>query len=115
MEDIYTLSDTLIQKRIGEKLKAARLQQNITQQSLAQAADISVSSLKKIEGGQIGTFESLLRCLRTLGYFEWILPLVEEERMSPSEYYAMQQSAKKKTRKRAAGQLGYNEKEEPTW
>ena len=54
MEDIYTLSDTLIQKRIGEKLKAARLQQNITQQSLAQAADISVSSLKKIEGSEEG-------------------------------------------------------------
>ena len=79
MDDIYALSDNVIQKRIGEKIKAARLRQNITQQSLAQAADISLSSLKKIEGGQIGTFESLLRCLRTLGYFEWILPLLEEE------------------------------------
>lgn len=115
MEDIYALSDTLVQKRIGEKLKAARLKQNITQQSLAQAADISVSSLKKIEGGQIGTFESLLRCLRTLGYLDRILPLIEEEKMSPSEFYAMRQSVKKQTRKRAAGQLMNKEKEESAW
>lgn len=115
MDDIYALSDNLIQKRIGEKFKAARLKQNITQQSLAQAADLSLSSVKKIEGGHIGTFESFLRCLRTLGYFEWIYPLLEEEKMSPSEYYAMKQSAKGHTRKRAAGQLSHKEKEESEW
>lgn len=115
MDDIYAMSDKLIQERIGEKVKAARLRQNITQLSLAQAADISLSSVKKIEGGQIGTFESLLRCLRTLGCFEWIFPLVEEERMSPSEYYAIQHAANKHTRKRAAGQLKHIEKEEPEW
>lgn len=115
MDDIYALSDNLIQKRIGEKLKAARLRQNITQQSLAQAADISLSSVKKIESGQVGTFESFLRCLRTLGYLEWILPLVEEERMSPSEYYEMQQSRQKHIRKRAVGQMRHKEKEESEW
>ena len=45
MDDIYMLSDTIIFNRIGSNLKAARLKQNITQQSLADAADISLSSL----------------------------------------------------------------------
>ena len=49
MDDIYMLADTFIFNRIGDTLKAARLKQNITQQSLADAADISLSSLKKIE------------------------------------------------------------------
>ena len=115
MDDIYTLSDTLIQKRIGDKIKAARLRQNITQQSLAQAADMSLSSVKKIESGQIGNFESLLRCLRTLGYFEWLLPLLEEERMSPSEYYAFMNSIKKKRRKRATGRLMHKDQEVTEW
>ena len=115
MDNIYALSDSLIQKRVGEKIKSARLKQNITQQSLAQAADISLSSVKKIEKGQIGTFESLLRCLRTLGYFESIRPLVEEERMSPSDYYSMQESAKRHTRKRAVGQVNVLSKEESEW
>ena len=91
-------------------MKALRLRQNITQKSLAQAADISLSSVKKIEGGQIGNFESFLRCARTLGCFEWIVPLVEEEKMSPSEYYTMRQSATGHTRKRAAGQLAHKAK-----
>ena len=38
MEDIYTLSDVQIQKKIGDKIKAARLKQNITQDSLAESA-----------------------------------------------------------------------------
>jgi len=49
MDDIYMLADTIIFNRIAGNLKAARLKQNITQQSLADAADISLSSLKKIE------------------------------------------------------------------
>ena len=63
MEDIYMLSDLQLGKRIGGKLKAIRLKRNITQQSLAEASSISLSSLKKIENGEIGTFDSLLRVL----------------------------------------------------
>ena len=54
MNDIYTLSDALLSKRIGEKLKAIRLKRNITQQSLAEASSISLSSVKKVENGEIG-------------------------------------------------------------
>ena len=66
------LSDLQLGKRIGEKLKAIRLKRNITQQSLADASSISLSSLQKIENGEIGTFDSLLRVLRTLGMLESI-------------------------------------------
>ena len=115
MDDIYTMSDGLIQSRIGQKLKSARLKQNITQESLAHDADISLSSLKKIEAGQIGNFETLLRCLRSLGELELILPMVEEEKMSPSEYYKLQSSVKRNARKRASGQVKSTEKEESQW
>lgn len=108
MDDIYTLSDTQLTKRIGEKLKAIRLKRNITQQSLAEASSISLSSLKKIENGEIGTFDSLLRVLRTLGMLESISALFEEEQLSPSEYYEMVNKAKKHMRKRAVGKLKVN-------
>lgn len=104
MDDIFGLSDRQISLRIGEKLKAARLRQNITQQSLAQAADISLSSVKKIEGGEIGSFESLLRVVRILGYLDALQGLVSEDEMSPSEYYAFRNS-KTKPRQRAIGHL----------
>ena len=114
MDDIYTLSDTQLSKRIGEKLKAIRLKRNITQHSLAEAASISLSSVKKVENGEIGSFDTLLRILRTLGMLESISQLFEEEQLSPSEYYEMVNKAKKQTRKRAVGKLKVN-KGESEW
>lgn len=114
MDDIYALSDTQLSKRIGEKLKAIRLKRNITQQSLAEASSISLSSVKKVENGEIGSFDTLLRILRTLGMLESISQLFEEEHLSPSEYYEMVNKAKKQTRKRAVGKLKVN-KEESEW
>lgn len=114
MDDIYTLSDTQLGKRIGGKLKAIRLKRNITQQSLAEASSISLSSVKKVENGEIGSFDTLLRILRTLGMLESISELFEEEQLSPSEYYEMVNKAKKQSRKRAAGRLKVN-KEESEW
>ena len=108
------LSDLQLGKRIGGKLKAIRLKRNITQQSLAEAASISLSSVKKVENGEIGSFDTLLRILRTLGMLEFISQLFEEEQLSPSEYYEMVNKAKKQTRKRAVGKLKVN-KEESEW
>ena len=114
MDDIYTLSDTQLSKRIGEKLKAIRLKRNITQQSLAEAASISLSSVKKVENGENGSFDPMLSLLRHLGMLESISQLFEEEQLSPSEYYEMVNKAKKQTRKRAVGKLKVN-KEESEW
>ena len=103
MEDIYMLSDKLIQRKIGLRLKAIRLKQNITQQALADAAEISLSSVKKIEKGEIGSFDSLLRVHRILGQLDALQPMMEEEQLSPREYYELVQKASSHSRKRAAG------------
>lgn len=97
------LPDSMIQSKIGLRLKAVRLKQNITQQALAEESGVSLSSVKKIEKGEIGSFDSLLRVLRTLGKLDVLLPLVEEEQLSPSEYYDLVQKAGAHQRKRAAG------------
>lgn len=115
MDGIYLLSDKLILEKIGENLKAARLKQNISQQSLAESAGVSLSSLKKIEKGEIGTFDNLLQVLRTLGKLDVLVPLVEEEQLSPSEYYELVHSANKSVRKRAAGRIHKEEREESEW
>ena len=109
------LSDGMIQSKIGERLKAVRLKQNITQQALAEESGVSLSSVKKIEKGEIGSFDSLLRVLRTLGKLDVLLPLVEEEQLSPSEYYELVNKANKAQRKRAAGKLTKKDKEEQVW
>ena len=105
MDDIYMLTDMAILTRIEEKLKTVRLKQNITQQSLAEAANVSLSTVKKIEKGEIRSFDAFLRILRTLGLLDMLQQLVEEEQLSPSEYYNMVQTSKTNQRKRAGGKL----------
>mgnify|MGYP003397589014 FL=1 len=114
MDSIYSLSDSQIQKKIGEKIKSIRLKQNITQDSLAESASVSRSSVQKIEAGEIKSFDTFLRVLRTLGMLDEIYHLCEEEQLSPSEYYDMVNSAKKNKRKRAMGSINTN-KEESEW
>ena len=109
------LSDGMIQSKMGLRLKAVRLKQNITQQALAEESGVSLSSVKKIEKGEIGSFDSLLRVLRTLGKLDVLLPLVEEEQLSPSEYYELVNKASKAQRKRAAGKSTKKDKEEQVW
>ena len=105
MDNIYTLTDSMILTKIGSHLKETRLKQNITQQSLAEAADISLSTIKKIEKGEIKSADALIRTLRTLGLLETLLPLIEEEQISPNEYYKMVHSVSAHQRKRAAGKI----------
>ncbi len=115
MDDIYMLTDVAISVKVGEKLKSIRLKQNITQQSLSEASNVSLSTIKKVEKGEIRSFDSLLRILRILGKLEVFQPLVEEEQMSPNEYYHLIQSSKTNQRKRAAGKLTNKTKEESEW
>ena len=43
-----------------------------------------IGASQKIEKGEIGSFDSLLRVLRTLGKLDVFQPLVDEEQLSPS-------------------------------
>lgn len=115
MEDIYILTDTAILTKIGEKIKAIRLKQNITQESLSEAANVSLSTIKKMEKGEIRSFDSLLRLLRTLGILDTLQQLVEEEQISPNEYYNLVQSSKTNRRRRAAGKINNKQTEESKW
>lgn len=73
----------------------------MTQQELSNQSMVSVSTIKKIEDGQINSFDSLLRLMRILGKLDLLQELTKEEKLSPNEYYAMVNSVKKHQRKRA--------------
>ena len=115
MENTYMLTDAVIFNRVGNHLRQVRLKLNITQQSLADAANVSLSSIRKIENGKIGSFDSLLRIMRILGKLDVLQPLIDEEQMSPSEYYDWLKFSKSRQRKRAYGKLGNTNKEDSEW
>ena len=101
-------------KRVLSHYKAELEASSGLQGKLDQANAKVAELTKKIENGEIGTFDSLLRVLRTLGLLESIAALFEEEQMSPSEYYEMVNKAKRSTRKRAVGKIK-TDKEESEW
>lgn len=109
------LSDVEITKRISVRLKELRLKQNISRQDLAISSGVSVSSIARMEDGEIKSFDSLLRLLRTLGKIEVFLPLVEEEEISPNEYFKLVQGAKQNLRKRASKSNNNIVQEELEW
>lgn len=96
------LSDAEIINRISAKIKELRLKQNISRQDMSSTSGVSVSSIARMEDGEIKSFESFLRIIRSLGKTELFMPLLQEEEISPNEYYKMVQSAKAKQRKRAS-------------
>ena len=61
------------------------------------------------------TLESLIRILRTLGKLDIFIPLVNEEQLSPNEYYELASKANKHVRKRASKGYKLENKEETEW
>ena len=114
MDDIYMLSDAMVLNKVGNHLRALRLKQNITQQSLADAANVSLSTVKKMEKGEIRSFDAFLRVLRTLGRLDVLQPLTEEPQLSPSEYYELVKTSRAHERKRA-GRKPNGKEEGSTW
>jgi transcriptional regulator with XRE-family HTH domain len=115
MENIYMMSDTEIVERISARLKGLRLKQNISRQNLAVSSGVSVSSIVRMEEGEIKSFESFLRIIRTLGKMEVFLPLVQEEELSPNEYFKLVHSKPQKMRKRASKSNLAERKEDSEW
>lgn len=116
-EDIYMLPDGEIRRRLGKRVRQLRLRQNITQASLAEQSQISLTTLKNIEKGDISYFDSLMRVLRVLGELDVLSPLIKEIEMSPNEYFEFVEAQKKKQRKRASGSRIVNPliEDNPEW
>lgn len=115
LDNIYMLTDIEICDRIGVKIKTVRLKQNMSQDELADKSGVSISTIKRMEDGEVKTLESLIRILRTLGKLDIFIPLVEEEQLSPNEYYELTNKANKHKRKRASKGYKIENKEESEW
>jgi len=110
------LSDAEITDRISAKIKEIRLKQNISRQEMADSSGMSVSSIARMEDGEIKSFDSFLRIMRSLGKMEIFMPMLEDEEISPNEYYKMMQSAKMKQRRRASrSSKNKKEQEDSQW
>lgn len=68
---------------LGERLKALRLDQNLTQKTLAQRAGIGLGTLKNLEGGAGSSIATLIAVLRALGREDWLAGIAPIATINP--------------------------------
>lgn len=111
------MPDGVITSKIGEYIKRHRLRQGFTQTVLADEAQVSYSTVRAIEGGRIGNFDSLLRVMRVLGVLDVFVPLTKDDELSPTEYLKLVGSLNGNRRKRGfrKDKRGNSKKENSEW
>jgi len=93
------MSDNALSEHIGGFVKHHRLEQNKSQQTVAQAAGISRSTLSLLERGETVTLASLIQVLRTLDLLHVMDAFAIPKTISPLVLAKME----KERRQRASG------------
>ena len=99
---VYGTKEEIL-SRVGGALKTCRLQQNISQQVLAERSGVSLNAVKNLETGSGATLGTFILVCRTLGKDGWIDALTRtNEELSPIAYLEALRKAKKRIRERAS-------------
>lgn len=92
-----------LEKHLGERLRAVRLAERLSQQELADRANVSVGALKHLEHGQGATVRTFVRVLSALDRADLIDALSPPApTFSPLELLAQQQEPVRRQRVRRA-------------
>jgi len=61
-----------LEAKLGQNVRALRLDRNLDQATVAERAGVSLTALKRLESGQGSTVRTLISVLRALGQERWI-------------------------------------------
>lgn len=85
MRILTTLTDEAVLAELGRRLAKYRLDRNLTQAELAQAAGVSKRTVERIEAGASAQLTHFIRVCRALGLLEHFETLIPEPLPSPIE------------------------------
>lgn len=85
-ENAYSFSDKEIARILSARLKALRLSACVSQSEFARLADVSLSTIRRVESGRLFevSFGNLLHILRAGGMLDGLADLVEEVPIHPA-------------------------------
>lgn len=107
MNDLTAIA---IAEKIGERLKQARLNQNLTQSEVADLAGVSRKTVLNAEKGKV-QLDIMIEILMVLNLAEQIDLFIPEQEISPLQLAKLQG----KKRQRASSQRSNNNEETPEW
>ena len=106
------LSDDSILRELGSRLSGTRLEQNLTQEALAEGAGVSKRTIERLESGEVATqLSGFLRVCRALGIVDRLDLLVPEPVPSPMALLKLQ----RRKRQRASGKKAGDAHEPWRW
>jgi transcriptional regulator with XRE-family HTH domain len=94
-------SDGAVLAELGERLRAARLARNLSQQKLAAEAGVGRMTVQRLEEGGSASLTSLIRILRALDELDGLARLLPSPGPSPLEEARRQ--GRRRQRARSAG------------
>jgi transcriptional regulator with XRE-family HTH domain len=108
----YSMSDPAIVTELGSYLKQIRLQQNLTQELLAQKAGLSRSVISEMENGKVATsLLTIIQVLRALQQLHLLDKWQIAAQISPLQVAKLSG----KERLRASGTTPKKNREESEW
>lgn len=93
---INALTDSAIMQLMGNFIKEKRLQQNKTQQQIADAAGVDRTTLLKMENGSGGNILSFIQIMRAIGELGMFTNFEIKEDISPLLLAKMMQQKKQR-------------------
>ncbi len=102
-------SDQVVLDELGARIARCRLNQNLSQEALAERAGVSRPTLARLELGHSTTLSNLIRLLRALNLVKNLERLVPEPPISPIQ----QLKTKKRRRVRASRKSSRDETSAP--
>lgn len=100
-----TMSEHAIAQAIGARIEILRVKKNINQETVAEEAGISRTTLRQLLAGK-GTLINMIAVLRAIGELDRLSSLIEDVRSSPIQMAKMAGKKRQRaytTRKDSAG------------
>jgi transcriptional regulator with XRE-family HTH domain len=96
--DFQLATGAQIEAALGARLEAIRLSRNLTQQQLATEAGVSVSTLKRLEGGASTSLDTFIRVLTALRLQDHLAALLPDPGVRPIERAQRQGKVRQRAR-----------------
>jgi len=83
MTFVNTLDTLDWEQQLGAQFRAARLEAELDQATLAKRANVSEGAIKALEAGRGSTLKTLVKVLRALNRTDWLLAFAPQVSVSP--------------------------------